>query len=239
MRETHNALIALDENKTEEALSALEKVAGKLELILARDHRLALAPTNVGAVTYDLLGSLNAVNKAREDAEDLLEDGKVQDARRVLKGLASETVISTTNLPLATYPAAIKTAVKLIDEGKMDEAKVVLQTALNTLVITQQIIPLPIITAENMLSEAEKLAEKEEREEKENKYLSSLLNAAENEIKFAQALGYGKKKDFENFYKEIKAIREKTSDGKSGSGFFEKIKGFMSSMTQNSQPEKA
>lgn len=239
LRETHNALKALDEGKSKEALSALETSTGKLEIILARDPGLALAPTGVSAITHDLLGSVKAVNQAREDAEDFLEDGKVQDARRILRGLASETVISTTNLPLATYPAAIKSAARLIDEGKTEEAKVVLQSALNTLVITKQIIPLPVIMAENLLSEAEALAENEERSEEETTRLLNLLDAAENEIQFAQALGYGEKKDFEDFYKEIEAIREKTSDGKSGSGFFDKIKGFMTSMTEDSQPESA
>lgn len=238
LRETHNALKALDEDKTKDALSALEKATGKLEIILARDPGLALAPTGVNAVTHDIWGSLKAVNKAREDAEDLLEDGKVQDARRLLKGLASETVISTTNLPLATYPAAIKSAVKLIDAGKTEEAKAVLQTALNTLIVTQQVIPLPVVMAETLLDEAETLAENKERTEEEGKRLSGLLSAAETEIQFAQALGYGEKKDFEDFYKEIKTIREKTSDGQSGFGFFDKIKGFMTSMTEDSQPEE-
>ncbi len=236
LRETHNALKALDEEKSKEALSALEKATGKLEIILARDPTLALAPTGVTAVTQNVLGSLKAVKDARKDAKNMLDDGKVQEARRLLRGLASETVISTTNIPLATYPLAIKSAAKLIDEGKTEEAKNVLQTALNTMVITQKVIPLPVVSAEALLAEAETLAENKERTEDENQRLSGLLEAAEVEIKFAQALGYGQKKDFERFYDEIGAIQEKTSGGKSGVGFFDKIKGFMGSMTTDSQP---
>lgn len=235
LQETRTALKALDEGKTKEALSALEKATGKLEIILARDPSLALAPTGVSAMTHDILGSVKAVKQARDEAEDLLDKGKVQDARRLIGSLASETVISTMNLPLATYPDAIKEAVRLIDKGKTEEAKIVLQTALNTLVVTKTIIPLPVVIAENLLKEAEALAENKDRTEEENKKLSDLLRVAQNEIELAQALGYGSKKNFDIFYKEIDLVREKTSDGKSGTGFFKKIKDSMTGLFNESQ----
>lgn len=238
LSETRNALKALDDEKTKDALSSLEKATGKLEIILARDPSLALAPTSVRTETYDIIGSLDDINKIKKNAKSLLGDDKVQAARHLLSGLASEAVIKTINIPLATYPDAIKKAVKLIDEDKMEEAKSVLQTALNTLVVTQKIIPIPVVAAESLLDNAEQLAENEERTEEESQRLSDLLGAAETEIQFAQALGYGEKKDFEDFYKEIKTIRGKTSDGKSGLGFFEQIKSFMKSMTIFSQSEE-
>jgi hypothetical protein len=74
--------------------------------------------------------------------------------------MASETVVSVSNIPLATYPAAIKDAAKLIDENKTNEAKSALQTALNTQVVTETIIPLPVVLAQASLKEAETLAEK-------------------------------------------------------------------------------
>lgn len=236
--ETGNALKALDESKTKDALSALERATGKLELILARDPNLALAPTSVSAVTYDVYGSADAVKKAGQEAENFLEEGKVQEARHILKGLASETVISTANIPLATYPAAIKEAVRLIDQNKTEEAKAVLQTALNTLVITDAIVPLPVVRAREFLKEAETLSEKAERTSEDNQRLTTLLDASRKEIEMAQALGYGTKKDFDTFYKELSLIEEKTSGGKSGSGFFESIKTSMTSMFDGSQHEE-
>lgn len=236
--ETGNALKALDEGKTKDALSALERATGKLELILARDPKLALAPASVSATTFDVYGSTEAVKEATNRAEDLLESGKVQDARRILSGLGSETVISTANIPLATYPAAIKEAVRLIDQNKMEEAKTVLQTALNTLVITEAVIPLPVIRAREFLKEAETLSEKANRTPEDNQRLTTLLDASRKEIEMAQALGYGTKKDFDTFYKELSLIEEKTSGGKSGSGFFESIKTSMTSMFDGSQHEE-
>ena len=237
IRETKNALKALDEKKTKEALAALERASGKLTIILGREPELALAPSDVSVVTYDILADVDAVKALRDKIEDALDDGRLQQARRLIKNLASETVISVTNIPLATYPDAIKKAVKLIDEEKMDEAKEELQLALNTLVVTETIIPLPVATVESYLKEAETLAEKSDRNKEENERLADLLKDARKELKFAQALGYGSKKDFRNMYKQLDQIEEKTKCGKSGKGFFDKIKRYLKDTVKSSQKE--
>ena len=125
---------------------------------------------------------------------------------------------------------------KRIDDGKQDEAKRVLQTALNTLVITNTTIPLPVVATQELLQEAEKLAEKADRKEDENKRLSELLTAAHNNLEFAEVLGYGTKKDFKDLYAQLDEIKDKTSSGKSGSGFFAKIKSSLSEVVKSSQP---
>lgn len=234
--ETQNALKALDDGKKSDALAALERATGKLELILAREPKLALAPTNVGAVTIEAVADVDKVKEVRKEAEALLEDGQVQAARHLLEGLASETVISVSNIPLATYPATIKQAVKLIDDGKQDEAKRVLQTALNTLVVTNTTIPLPVVATQELLKEAEKLTEKADRKDDENKRLTELLTQAHTNLEFAQALGYGTKDDFKDLYAQLDEIKDKTSAGKSGTGFFTKIKSSLSGLVKSSQP---
>jgi chromosome segregation ATPase len=237
IRETKNALKALDENKSEEALAALERASGKLTIILGREPELALAPSDVNVVTYNILADIDAVKELRDKIEDMLDDGYVQQARRLIKNLASETVISVTNIPLATYPDAIKKAARLIDDDKIGEAKNTLQTALNTMVITETIIPLPIVSAQKNLKEAESLTENTDRSEEENERLEDLLKEARTDLEFAQALGYGSKKDFSNLYNQLDQIEEKTKGGKSGTGFFDKIKGYLKDTIQSSQTE--
>jgi hypothetical protein len=238
IRETQNALQALDEKNNKEAIAALERATGKLEIILAREPELALAPSGVSAVTYDILSDIDAIKALSKEAEDALEDGRVQEARHLIRNLASETVISVTNIPLATYPDAIKLAAKHIDDDKTEEAKKVLQTALNTLFITNTIIPLPVVRAEHILKEAETLAEKAGRSEEENKHLADLLKDAHTKLKFAEALGYGSKKDFKNLYEQLDQINDKTEGGKSGTGFFAKIKGYLKDTVKSSQSEE-
>jgi hypothetical protein len=222
--ETENALKALDDEKPDEALSALEKATGKLELILVRDPNLALAPVAVDVVTFDLLSSVETVETAIEEAEDLLEDGEVQKARPLVRNLASEIQFQTTSIPLATYPGAIKGVTPLIDEGKLDEARDALQAALNTLVVTTEVIPLPGLRAEVLLENAETLVVTEGRTDEQNETLVNLLAEARNQLKMAELLGYGTKESYKPLYEELDEIETKIAGGKGGTGWFDKIK---------------
>jgi YfdX protein len=234
IQDTQAALKHLDDGRTKEALAALERATGKLDVILARDSKLELAPAGIGVVTYDVQGGLDAVRQVRKQAQSLMDAGQLQAARRLLKNLASETVISVTNIPLATYPDAIKRAVKLIDENKKADAKRVLQTALNTQVITETIVPLPVLKAQESLKAAETLSEKKDRTKDENERLKSSMDQAQSQLEFAQALGYGTKKDFDKLYQQLTEIRDKTADNKFGTGFFAKIKASIADFLKSS-----
>ena len=238
IRQTQDALKALDAGKKTEALEALASATGKLELILARQPTLSLAPAGVGAVTYDVIGDVNSIKATRRQAEKMIEAGRLQDARRLLRDFGSESVISVSNIPLATYPAAIKAAVRLIDDGKVDEAKRTLQTALDTLVITETVVPLPLIDAQVAMRGAEKLSEKKGRSAEENKELANLLGEARTDLERTEALGYGSKTDFKVLYNQVSEIENKTQGGKSGNGFFASLRSSISELVNSAQPTK-
>jgi len=222
--ESRKALKALDEGKTEEAIKALELATGKMALIIARDPELALAKIDVNVKVFDVFANVKTLKETVKQAIKYLKNGKVQLARPLVDSLVSEIVIESINIPLATYPDAIIAVVPLIDKGKTKEAKAALQTALNTLIVVEEeVIPLPVVRAKSMLKEAEKLAENKERKEEDNKKLVSFLGDAQTQLEMAKILGYGNKKAFKPMYEQLDMIREKTKDGKSGTGFFDKI----------------
>lgn len=222
--DTKKALAFLDKKNSKEALAALERVTGKLELIISREPGLALAPIDMNVAVQDLLADPDTVKVILKEARDLLGDGEVQKARPLLANLSSEMVFSTINIPLATYPQAIKAVARLIDENKLNEAKTALEAALSTLVVTVVIIPLPVLRAELLLKEAEKLAEKSNRSEKDNESLSNQLSEARKQVRLAEVLGYGQKKTYKPIYEQIDQIEKKSRGGKSGRGWFDNIK---------------
>ncbi len=224
VRQTRKALEALENEKPDAALAALEQVVGKLELVLARHTGLALAPISVGVSTFDLLTTKQAIEQAKREATEALEEGKIQRARELIAGLGSEIVINVTNVPLASFPEAIKAVAPLIDRGEIDQAKAALNRALNTLVITNHVIPLPLLRAEVMLKKAEKLAENEKRDDEQEQKLADLLRAAREQLEMGQALGYGDEAVYEEYYAELDSIEERTGGGGSGSGIFDTIK---------------
>ena len=222
--DTKKALAFLDKKNSKEALAALERVTGKLELIISREPGLALAPIDMNVAVQDLLADPDTVKVILKEARDLLGDGEVQKARPLLANLSSEMVFSTINIPLATYPQAIKAVARLIDENKLNEAKTALEAALSTLIVTEVIIPLPVVRAELLLKEAEKLAEKSSRSEKDNESLSNQLSEARKQVRLAEVLGYGQKKTYKPIYEQIDQIEKKSRGGKSARGWFDNIK---------------
>lgn len=176
-------------------------------------------------VTYDLLTDHDTIKSVIKEAKAYLSDGEIQKVRPLLANLASEIQYRTHHIPLETYPAAIKAIVRLIDAGKIDEAKAKLQATLTTLVVTtDDVIPLPKLRAEYLLKQAQELAEKKERSKEENDKLANHLQAAREQLQMAELLGYGKKKDYNPMYDQISEIEKKSAGGKSGLGWFDKVK---------------
>jgi hypothetical protein len=236
IEETEKALKALEDEKPDEALQSLALATGKLELILARDPELALAPTGVAVVTYDVLANQKTIKTVIEEAKQRLNEGKVQQARKLMTGLASEIEYRTTNIPLATYPAAIKGITPLIDAGKLGEAKAGLRAALNTLVVTTEAVPLPKLRAEHFVNDAQTLAEKKDRSAEDSDRLKKDLGEARKQIELAELLGYGNKKAYQPIYEQIDKIEEKINGNKSGRGFFEKAKTLLGNLFSVSWP---
>ena len=231
LKETEHALKALRENKASEALNALSTVIGKLEIIVARDPELKFVPVDVEVTSIDIVANEEnieeQIKEALEDVREFLDQGEVQKARRLLSSLASELVITTYSLPLATYPDAIKAIVPLIDKGKVEEAKQALVAVLDTLVVTNRIvIPLPVLRAEAFVKRAEKLAQ--ELETSAIKSAESTTKEAEQssapptkELRLAEVLGYGmEEKQYDKLHEQIAAIEQKIGVKETTEGLF-------------------
>jgi hypothetical protein len=222
--ETRNTLAALDQNHKQAALGALERVTGKLDLVVARDPKLAFAPVSVSTTILDLYATPDAVKSVVKEVKNDLADNHVQHARLLTQNLASEADIHVSEIPLATYPAAIRAVAPLIDSGKIDDAKAALYTALNTLVIETYVVPLPKVRATAMLTAADKLANTGARKEEDKTKIRSLIGATRNELQLAEALGYGTMESYRPLYAQLDEIQKKTDSGESGKSLFDKFR---------------
>ncbi len=228
LQESYAALDLLAAGKRDAAVKALARATGKLDIVLAADPDLALAPVDVRATTHDVIATPADVKRLRDLSEAALDDGRLQDARHLLAGLASESVISTVNIPLARYPAAIKQAAARILAGSAAEGRAMVETALATLVVEDIIVPLPLARAEASLGLAQPLAEKAQRSAAETAHLQHLLADARLQIDLAKALGYATKRDIAALSDALDAIKAKTEGDGSGKGLFDRIKAIFS-----------
>ncbi len=227
---TQNALMALQAKDTKKAVALLQDVSGKLDILLAKHPGLALIPANIEAEIFDFDSNSKHINKMVYKAVYLLKHHKVQEARYILSDLVSEVRITTTNIPLGTFPVAIKDAISLIEKGKTDEAEIALFNVHNLLVKTVEIIPLPVLQAENLLTEASELEHKSDLTQKASRTkILKLTDAAKDKLKRAEILGYGAKDDYKRLYDVIDDIKQVIHSEKS-TATWDKIKASLSAL---------
>ena len=216
---TQQALDELNQNKIDQAFKSMEKVLGKLELILGRNPELALVPIDAKSKIINLVSDLDKIEMMRKEVENLIEKGYFQDARRILDAMVSEIRISITNIPLETYPQAIKLAAHLIEQDNIEQAKSVLSQALSTIVIREISIPIPVINAQAMLDLAADSVETNPQRARE------LLKDAQYQLKVAEALGYGHKdKEFKEIIDDMETIKQKIDKKEKTSDLFDSLK---------------
>lgn len=115
-------------------------------------QRRAIAVLDVGGMDHGvneiaLIADVDSLRAAQRSATLALIDGDTQTARTLLSNFADQTAVRMGNLPMATYPTAIRRAAALIEAGQLDEAKTDLEQTLSTVVVTETVFPYPVINA--------------------------------------------------------------------------------------------
>jgi YfdX protein len=192
--------------------------------VVARDPKMARASVTVTTSILDLYATPETVKAVSKEAMDDLSNGRVQHARLLVQDLCSEADIHLAEIPLATYPAAIKAVAQLIDAGRTEEAKAALYAALNTLVIETFVVPLPKIRASAMLIAAGELADKKDRKADDTTRMHGLMDAARQQLQLAEALGYGTKDSYKPLYTQLDEIQKKGEPGQSGRRLFDRLR---------------
>ncbi len=180
----HEAYTALVKKDSKAATQKLEKALGKLEVILSADKAPKLLPIDNVVAIHEFVGSSKEVKILVDKAKMLLDDGKVQEARALLAPMQSEIDITVVSLPLVSYPDALKLAAKYVHSNKIDEAKKVLGVALSSFTEVTQIIPIPLLTATDLIAAASETAAKD------SKHALLYLDGAAESLRVAEALGY-------------------------------------------------
>ncbi len=236
---TQKVLVELEKGDQKSAKKSLEKAIGKLEVVLAHPNAPALLPIDSSIAATEFTGNLKTIKAALKSVEDLLEDGKVQEARRLLDTLQSEIDIITVSLPLVSYPQALKLAAKYLNSGKSEEAKEVLEMALSTMVQNEIVIPIPLLKAEALVGAASKIAKKDKEQALKH------LEEAKNQLEIAEALGYTSESDttYKVLYDAIKSVEKEVKGKNRAEKLFEeligKLKEFKEKAVHNIETKKS
>ncbi len=212
---TQKVIVDIDKKDTKSAIKDLENAIGKVEVALSSKHAPKLLPIDASVNAVEYLGDVKEIKKNLDLVADLLDGAKVQEARKLLNTLQSEIDIVSVNLPVETYPDALKLAAKYLHEDKIQEAKSVLVTALNTMVESVIVVPIPVLKAQALIVAASKIS----KDDKEQALRH--LTQAQTELEKAKLLGYTSKSDIT--YKSLKTAIEKTKKEIKGKNKAEKL----------------
>jgi tetratricopeptide (TPR) repeat protein len=214
-----SALVKLQKNKSAEAKKDIELALGKLESTLVAKDAPKLLPIDQRVVVKNYVGSVDDIEKALKQVGKLLREKRVQEAQTLLSTLQSEIEVTVVNLPLVTYPDALKLASKFIIEDKPQKAQEVLKVALNSFSEVVEIVPLPIINALKLIDVAKAVSKDDKSEAL--KYLSS----ANDELKKAELLGYISESatTYKELHKLIDSVKEEIKGKNKAEKMFENL----------------
>ena len=195
--------------KLKEAAKDLEIASKDFDKALKANPKLDLLPVAQAIQIKTFAGSTATIEKALKLADELIKKHATQDAREILMPLRDEMDFTVQYLPMKTYPLVTKKAAELLKKGKAREALMVLSQGFGTLVAVTDVVPIPLMLAQDKTMEAAKLAKEKKKE------ALKLLESAKDELKRAELLGYTQKHspEYKAITAQIEAI-EKEIKGK-------------------------
>ena len=206
LQETQTAYLLLQQGKTENALTLLQKVQKELQ-VLVNKYGLINLPADVSFIEFNGISDLKKAEQLNKEVKSFVAKNDFVDARLILALLRNEIDITTTYIPLKLYKEAIDLTVNLLQSGNKDAALLALQSALGTLIVETVIVPKPILEAQYLIEKAEAIYQVN------SKAAVSFLERAEYDVKLTKALGYiSSEKDIASLVEKIeslmKAIKE-------------------------------
>ena len=220
IEEAQRAVKAIADGKNDQAIAAIERATGKINILLARKPSTAMLPVDTAVEIVDPAPKdPDAIRALSAEAEKALGNKNYPKARTLLDQLASEIRIRTYLLPLASYPAAMQEAARLLDQKKAEDAKQVLLTALNTLQVVDAPIPIPVALAKAAVANAQA------QRDKNKAAAQSQLAMAKANIERAKNLGYDiKDSEYTAINQSIANLDKQLNGTQDTTSAFEKLK---------------
>jgi len=207
LQATFKAVNAIQANKIDEAKKYLALATEDFNKALKADPKLDLLPVDEKIAAYIYDAPVKVIKDALDLSVQLIKDHDTQVARETLEPMRDELDINIVSIPMKLYPASTKKALEALNKNDKKAALDALAGGFGMLVSTKIVIPLPLLAAHDLVIEASKLDKKKKDE------ALKLLEAAKEELKRAELLGYTKKhepaykllnEDIEKVEKEIK-----------------------------------
>ncbi len=234
LSDTLSAISALSKNKSDLAKKNLSDASKYFAKALKIDPKLGLVPIEESTVIYRYDGDPKNIKEAVNLAKKALSKNDIQFARDILNPLKDEIVVTTHYVPMDVYPSVTKIASKLLDKGKVKKALQELSLGLSTIVSDRVVIPIPLLTSQELVSIASKM------DKTDKKKVSKFLKRAKIELQKAVLLGYASKhsSEYKSLEKKIDMIQKEIKGKNEVKKLYEDIKSDFKSLIHKTRGEK-
>lgn len=225
IRETQDALKFIQLKNTDEAKAALRRTLGELDRLLGSHGEAALLPISTEVHIVDNEPDQQTIEEVSGLVEELIAGRHYQAARLLLRDLACEIIVISAYIPLATYPDIMRKALNFLNNARIAEAEAALMVALESLVIVEDDIPLPIVRAEALVEEVNRLAYEGGFEKA---HVQLLIREAGQQIGLVENLGYGtRKEEFAEIYSALRDVQTALDQGEKSLAFLDRLRGIV------------
>ena len=220
LSETLSAINSLQHHDIDEAKRHLAVAVKAFDAALKADPSLKLVPIANEIEIKAFNGDTKLIKRALVTAEYLLSKGDTQGAREILLPLEDEMVITVEYLPMDIFPLAAKEARQALEKGDSAKALALLLSGLGTFVVDTVTIPIPLLTAQELVIAASQIDKSKKKE------ALAYLKAAREELEKAVLLGYTRKHaaEYRALVQEIKAIEKEIKGKNAVEKLYERIK---------------
>lgn len=216
--ETMRAIDAMAAGNTKEALRMIEEATGKVDIAIARNPNLARIPVRTEALILDAApAAVGEIRRLADLAEAAVTLEDYPGARSLLDALRSEIRIRTWYLPLVDFPTALRHAATLLDRDREAAGKALL-AAMRTLIASDQVMPIPLLLAQEDVEHARMLAAQDKHAALEE------LAGARSALNRAKTLGYWRKEtEYETLKSQIETLRKQLRGSGDTTSSFQKL----------------
>jgi len=233
LNKTFEAIKALDKGEVNSAKNSLSSATDLFDTALKANPKLKRVPVSVDVEVNELDLSPNEIKTLLKMADNALTQKRTQDARDLLIPLRDEMTTTTQYLPMELYPKTTKAALDALNKGDKNKALQTLKEGLSTIVTEAVIEPIPLLEAQENITEALHLDKSKKKEAIQR------IDIAKMELNKAVLLGYMDEDSQE--YKHLKTQIEKIQKGDGTESrletFYDDIKDSFSSLIKKAQTE--
>lgn len=203
LKATFDADRALRQKQDEQAAEQLRHAHEQFRAAFKADPELQWIPVDADILIESTDASPKEISAILEAADAAISAHRTQEARELLMPLRDEIDVTTLYLPAEAYDDAVQKSRKALKEGDRVAARQDLHMAFGLLLSERLVIPIPLLEAEALVSDAASLKQSDKAKR------SELLDEALADLKKAELLGYTGKhsREYTDLSRQIRQIK--------------------------------